>query len=124
LGNLFYPEIRKKKCQGKEEMIMTMKQIIKKEPVTALFLGGLIGGGAAILFAPRSGKETRKRIEEFADDVKGGAQCYYMRGKGKVTTAVGKGRDFFEGKRSLIMASVEAGKDAYAKERVRLAKTH
>lgn len=103
---------------------MTVKQIIKKEPVTTLFLGGLIGGGAALLFAPRSGKETRQRIEGFADDVKGRAQCYYMRGKGKVTTAVGKGRDFFEGKKSLIMASVEAGKDAYAKERDRLAKTH
>jgi len=103
---------------------MTVKQIIKKEPVTTLFLGGLIGGGAALLFAPRSGKETRQRIEGFADDVKGRAQCYYMRGKGKVTTAVGRGRDFFEGKKSLIVASVEAGKEAYAKERDRLGKTH
>lgn len=103
---------------------MTLKNIIRKEPVAALFLGGLIGGGAALMFAPRSGKQTRQRIEDFSEDVKERAQCYVMRGKGKVTSAVGKGRDFFEAKKSLITASVEAGREAYGKEKERLTKKH
>ena len=44
------------------------------ETVLAFMLGGLIGGllgaAAGILFAPASGKETRKKIGETFDEVK------------------------------------------------------
>ena len=39
------------------------------------FLGGaVVGGVAAMLFAPRSGEQTRKRIVEMAEDVEGKAE--------------------------------------------------
>jgi gas vesicle protein len=33
--------------------------------------GALIGGAAAVLWAPRSGKETRRRVAEAIDDGRG-----------------------------------------------------
>lgn len=37
---------------------------------TGVALGALAGAAAGILFAPKSGKETRKDIEKFAQDTK------------------------------------------------------
>ena len=34
------------------------------------FLEGIVGAGLAMLLAPQSGSETRKRIKEFADDMR------------------------------------------------------
>jgi gas vesicle protein len=33
------------------------------------FLGGLIGAGLALLFAPKSGNELRQDISEYADQI-------------------------------------------------------
>lgn len=46
--------------------------------------GGLIGAGLALIFAPQSGKKTRKQIREFAEDVKEQAAGYAERLKEKV----------------------------------------
>lgn len=35
-----------------------------------LLLGALVGMGLALLFAPESGTEIRRRIEEWADEVR------------------------------------------------------
>ncbi len=77
----------------------------------AFLLGGVVGAGLAMLLAPQSGPETRQKIREFAEDM-----------KGKVTSTVGKGKEFFEEKKSIITTAVEAGKDAYEKEKERLSK--
>lgn len=36
----------------------------------ATIVGGVVGAGLALLFAPRSGKETRERIHEGVNDMK------------------------------------------------------
>jgi gas vesicle protein len=36
----------------------------------AALAGGIIGAGAALLFAPRSGKETREHMQENFNDLK------------------------------------------------------
>jgi len=38
--------------------------------ILAFFIGGLVGAGVALLLAPQSGKETRQKIKELADDAK------------------------------------------------------
>lgn len=37
----------------------------------AFFLGGLLGAGVALLFAPKAGKETREKLREYAKDIEG-----------------------------------------------------
>ncbi len=90
----------------------------------SFILGGLMGAGVALLLAPRSGEETRRRIRELADDVREKAEGYVEQTKGKVMSTLDKGKGFVEDKKSVITAAVEAGKEAYEKETERLAKEH
>lgn len=82
----------------------------------AFLLGGLVGAGLSLLIAPQSGPETRKRIREFADDVKERASGYAEQARGKVTSTIEKAKETYEEKRSALTAAVEAGKEAYEKE--------
>ncbi|TAL21984.1 MAG: YtxH domain-containing protein [Nitrospirae bacterium] len=77
----------------------------------SFLLGGVVGAGLALLLAPQSGPETRRKIKDFAEDM-----------KDRVGSTVEKGKDFFEQKKSVITTAVEAGKEAYEKERERLSK--
>jgi gas vesicle protein len=88
----------------------------------SFLLGGIVGAGFALLFAPKSGLETRQRIKEFAGDAKDKAKSYVEEVKGKVTEGVEKGKGFYEEKKSIITTAIEAGKEAYDKEKERLSK--
>ena len=48
------------------------------------FIGGLIGGATALLFAPTTGKKLRRKISDKAEDFYEDAQEYYETGKDKV----------------------------------------
>lgn len=88
----------------------------------SFLLGGLMGAGVALLLAPKSGRETRQRIRDLADEVKVKAEDYVEQAKGKVSTAVEQGKGFVQDQKSIITSAVEAGKEAYEKEKERLAK--
>ncbi len=88
----------------------------------SFLLGGLMGAGVALLLAPKSGRETRQRIRDLADEVKMKTEDYVEQTKGKMSAAVEKGKGFVQEKKSIITSAVEAGKEAYEKEKERLAK--
>ncbi len=90
----------------------------------SFLLGGLVGAGVALLLAPKSGTETRQKIKDLAEDVKGKAEGYVDQAKSRVASAIEKGKGLVEEKKSIITTAVEAGKDAYEKEKERLAKEH
>jgi len=85
--------------------------------ILAFVLGGLVGAGLALLTAPRSGRETREKIREFADETKKKASEYADQTKDKLSSAVEHGKEFVSEKKSLISSAIEAGKDAYGKEK-------
>jgi len=91
--------------------------------IFGFFIGGLVGAGVALLLAPRPGAETRQKIKELAGDVKEKATEYAGKVKGEVTSTVGKGKEILEEKKSLVTAAVEAGKEAYQKEKEKLVKS-
>lgn len=78
----------------------------------SFLLGGAVGAGLALLLAPQSGPETRRKIKDFAEDM-----------KERVGETVEKGKDLFEQKKSVITTAIDAGKEAYEKERERLSKS-
>jgi gas vesicle protein len=86
----------------------------------SFILGGIVGAGIAILFAPKSGSDTRQIIKEFAGDVKDKAQNCATEMKGKVSTGIDKGKGLFEEKKSMISSAFDAGKEAYIKEKDKL----
>ena len=82
------------------------------------FLAGLgMGAILALLFAPRSGKETRDYIagkaEEGRDYVKAKTEDLRRQAEG----AVEKGKDLVTKQKELLSAALEAGKQAYQEEK-------
>ena len=90
----------------------------------SFLLGGIVGAGFALLMAPQSGTETRHRIREFTEDIKGKARGYADDMKGKVTTGVDKSKELYEEKKSMLSTAFEAGKEAYEKEKEKLSEEH
>lgn len=85
----------------------------------AFVIGGVVGAGIALLMAPQSGRETRQKIKELAEEAKEKASDYIGHVKEKATSAVEHGKEFVEEKKSLIATAIEAGKEAYEKEKGR-----
>lgn len=81
----------------------------------AFLAGGLIGAGLALLYAPVSGEEARKKLGDLAGDVKKKAEGMAGEVRGKVETFVNE-------EKSVIKAAYEAGREAMEKERSRFAK--
>ena len=85
--------------------------------VVSFLLGSIAGAAAVLLLAPQARKESAERIREFGQDIKERASDYLEQAKDTVSTTVGRGRDFLDEKRSLIQSAVDAGKEAYQREK-------
>jgi gas vesicle protein len=76
--------------------------------LAAFAIGALIGTGVALLYAPRSGKETRDLLAKKGREL-----------KGKATEAIDDAKDYVQGKKAEIAAAFEAGKEAMREERAK-----
>lgn len=83
----------------------------------SFFMGGIIGAGVALLTAPKTGQETRKIIKDFAEEAKDKAEEYIGQVKDKAGSYVDKGKELIDKEKNIISKAVEAGKDAYEKEK-------
>jgi len=85
------------------------------------FLAGLgLGAVIALLFAPRSGEETRQYLRERAEE---GVDDLKRRGrelKERAGEVVEKGKELAERHRESVEAALEAGKTAYREEKRRM----
>jgi gas vesicle protein len=87
------------------------------EKALFLFLGAAIGAATALLFAPRSGVETRKII---ATKAREGADILASRTKvvaGKTSEFVDRGKEILQQQRDQLTAATEAFKQAYREEK-------
>jgi gas vesicle protein len=67
---------------------------MKTSHLLLAFLGGaVVGGVAALLLAPKSGKETREDIKNFVDDEMGQVKDFVGRNVAKAKSAVEKERE-------------------------------
>ncbi|MEP6622077.1 MAG: YtxH domain-containing protein [bacterium] len=91
--------------------------------VGPLLLGVLIGAGVALLFAPRSGPETRREIKRRArqatDRVKGTAEGMkdqvvdtFEGARAKVEEQIESARSAIEQKKRQVARAMDAGRDA------------
>ena len=68
----------------------------------AFVLGAAAGAAVALLFAPASGEETRRRLADTARE-----------GRDKAEAMAREGREFLRRQREQVSAAVERGRDAF-----------
>ncbi len=88
--------------------------------VLGFILGGALGAGLAMLFAPESGRRTRERLRDFAADVRDKTVDLSEDLRDRAEDALDRGREAYEEKKSILSAAVQAGKEAMQRERDRL----
>jgi len=74
--------------------------------LVAFALGAVAGAAVALLYAPASGEETRRKLAEKARE-----------GREKAETMAREGREFFDRQRDNLSAAVERGRDAFEQAR-------
>jgi gas vesicle protein len=89
----------------------------------SFLLGGMVGAAATLFLAPLSGPETRRRIGEFGHDLRDRADEMVNEAGDKVNYVVSKGKDLLDEKKSILGAAVEAGRQAYDREKDKSAPT-
>ena len=106
--------------------------IEQNEPGIGSFIMGLaVGAGLALLFAPRSGAETRRDLQRRAREVGDQAQDLvseltdsvgntFQQAKSKVEGKIDAARDAVELKRRQVSNAVDAGRAAAQQARVEL----
>ena len=93
----------------------------------AFLSGGLVGSTLGLLFAPMSGRKTRRKIRDASTVVKEKAISTTHRVKDttteKVTELVDKGKAQVDDATGSVKAAVKAGKTAFAEKKSELANT-
>ena len=82
------------------------KQCSLSGTLTAFAVGAAVGAGLALLFAPRSGRETRELLARRAGDL-----------RDKAVDTLDGAKEMIREKKAEILAAVEAGKQAIQEER-------
>ena len=86
----------------------------------AYFLvGGGIGAIVALLFAPRSGRETRDLIAQKAAEGRERMATTSRTVSDRVTNYIDKGKEIVSSQKEQITAAIEAGKQAYREEKAK-----
>ena len=74
----------------------------------AFLVGALSGAAVALLYAPRTGRETREYLGEKARE-----------GRARAADAAARGRDALNQGRDTLTTAIERGRDAYQQARSR-----
>jgi gas vesicle protein len=74
--------------------------------LVAFALGAVAGAAIALLYAPTSGEETRRKLAEKARE-----------GRDKAEALAQQGREFIDRQRETVTAAVEKGREAFDQAR-------
>lgn len=78
------------------------------------FLAGLgIGAAVGILYAPRTGEETRQQIREAAEQGRDMVKERARQAKEQAGTWAEKGREYLNNQKEQIRSAYDAGRQAY-----------
>lgn len=88
--------------------------------VLAFLIGGVVGAGIAMLYAPNSGAETRKKMKEGLGDATDWARDKYDDARQTVADTTGKVRQIVDEKKEDLKAAVDVGKEAFLRGKERL----
>jgi gas vesicle protein len=84
--------------------------------VTYFLVGLGVGAVMGVLFAPKSGEETRDFLSKRADDGREFAQKKARELRERADELIERGKDVASRKRDSLTAAVEAGREAFLRE--------
>jgi gas vesicle protein len=74
-----------------------------------LIVGGLIGVALGILYAPKSGKETREEIRNSAEELLEKAKKQYEEACKKIEKLTGREKELYAEKKERLKKALDAG---------------
>lgn len=81
---------------------------------TLWFLAGLgIGAAVGLLYAPKTGEETRQKIREAAEQGRDVVKDSGQKAREQAGTWADKGRDYLKSQKDQTGSAVDAGRQAY-----------
>jgi gas vesicle protein len=83
--------------------------------VLSFLTGAIVGGGIALLAAPKSGKRTREQLKTMAGDAKEKAEGYYGEMKEKAAEATEKVQGYYQEAKRTVESTVDAAKKTFQK---------
>jgi gas vesicle protein len=84
--------------------------------VRGFIIGGLIGAALGILYAPKSGKETREEIRHSAEELLEKAKGQYEEASRKIEQLAGREKELYAGKKERLKKALAAGVEAFKQE--------
>ena len=84
--------------------------------ITYFLVGIGVGALVGVLFAPKSGEETREYLSKKADEGKEFAQRKARELRERADELIERGKDVASRRKDSIAAAVEAGREAYLRE--------
>ncbi|MBI4484095.1 MAG: YtxH domain-containing protein [Acidobacteria bacterium] len=87
------------------------------EKVLFFLMGGFFGAAIALLFAPKSGEETRELLAERARQGRDLVTRKTRELQEQASEYLEKGRDVVAKQKEQVAAAIEAGKQAFREER-------
>ena len=83
--------------------------------VLSFLIGAVVGGGIALLTAPKSGERTRAQLKRMAGDVKETAEGYYDEMRDKAAEATEKVQGYYQEAKHTVESTVDAAKKSFQK---------
>jgi gas vesicle protein len=102
----------KQKIIKKEEGPMAMDNCVK-----GFIFGSLIGAVLGILYAPKSGKETREDICKSTEELLEKAKANYDEAREKIEKLAGHEKEVYMDKKERLKKALEAGVEVFKQEK-------
>jgi gas vesicle protein len=83
--------------------------------VVSFLIGAMVGGGIALLTAPKSGKRTRQQLKRMARDVQEKVEDYCDQIKDKAVEAAETSQDYYHEAKRTVESTVDTAKKAFQK---------
>lgn len=87
--------------------------------VLVFTLGAALGGGLALLTAPRSGPENRQKLHDMVDETRSKLDEMTEEAEVRIKKVIQDSRDLLQENADLVKAAVQAGKEAVAAEKAK-----
>lgn len=79
--------------------------------------GAAVGGGLALLMAPKTGRELREKISDLTDEAVDRIKEYATEAQTKITATLEDSKELIKEKKSILSSAIEAGKEAIEREK-------